>query len=419
MLKLSCWTLLVSFLLGSYVQALQLESACYYNLTTREHQDTDPNKKNEIASLSKILTSHWGLARLGLQHRFVTKVHVIPLGKNSANVETYDIHIEGGFDPVFSRDRLQYLVALLNNNKISNVRTISFDENFVFVDNLTLVASSDSFPHDPNAARTKNNVTQALARISNSYPVTRNRALKLYNMNLPESIRIKYSQVKYLPKAGFNAPSNERVIEIQSVPLKEILSEMNQHSNNHIADFLFQYLGSARGYKAFIQSGLNVDQQNFDVRNGSGNPIRDSEGRKFYNQASCSMIISTLVEIKNLLAKSDKGLESILATVGIDSDADNKSGLSTNYSSSSTDRAVIAKTGTIDPAIGLAGALLTKNGDILFSILYGTNGPGEWKNARLKILEDIQEVLQKNEARPMRTNDQLFLSFDNNSLKKP
>ncbi|MBC7420233.1 MAG: D-alanyl-D-alanine carboxypeptidase [Bdellovibrio sp.] len=406
-------TLLVSLMLGFSAGALQLQSACYYNVTSKEHNDTDPNKKIEIASLSKILTSHWALAKLGLGFRFTTKLHITPVDDN-----TYDLHFEGGFDPVFSRDRLQYVIALLNNNKISQLRHITFDENFIFVDNLTMMASSDSFPHDPSSPRTKNNLTQALAKFINSYAQTRKRALDLYRVNLPETIKIKHKDLAYKSKADFQAAANERLIEIQSIPLKEILSEMNQHSNNHIADFLFQYLGSAKAYPGFVQKTLSVDLQNFEIRNGSGNPIRDPAGNKFYNSTSCAMIISVLSDVKTILGRSQLGLESIFATVGVDSDAKDRSPVSSNYSSPITDRTVVAKTGTIDPTIGLAGSILTKKGDILFAILYGTDGPKEWKQARVKILEDITTVLEKNEADQITPKDQLFLSFDHLALKK-
>lgn len=406
---------ILSCLLGLSAHALKLQSACYYNVSTNQHADIDPNKRIEIASLSKILTSHWAIAKLGLNHRFITKLHVIPVDGTR-----YDLHFEGGFDPVFSRDRLQYVIALLNNNKISQLRNITFDENFIFIDNLALVASSNSYPHDPNSARTKNNLAQALSKYVNSYSQTRRRAMELYRLNLPETIKLKYSSLAYQSKESFQADSvsNERIIEIQSVPLKEILFEMNQHSNNHIADFLFQYLGSTKNYVTFVQANLNTDLQNFDIRNGSGNPIRDLEEKKFYNSASCSMIIEALLSTQILLAKSNLGLEAIYATAGAYSDPASKGPVSSNYSSAVTDHAVIAKTGTIDPTIGLAGSLLTRNGDILFAILYGTRGPSEWKAARRKILEDISAVIQENGAQPLATKDQVFLSFDNLTLKK-
>jgi len=80
--------------------------------------DDDVEKKFRIASLSKVLTSHWAIAKLGPEYRFETKVYVTPgVSQTSCN-----LHFEGDMDPYMGREMLNVvfpqLRAVLKNASV-------------------------------------------------------------------------------------------------------------------------------------------------------------------------------------------------------------------------------------------------------------------------------------------------------------
>ena len=92
-----------------------------------EGQNID--KLVEIASVSKIFTAYWALKMLGPNYRFQTLVIIKPVENDN---ESFDVHLRGGYDPLFNAWQMQYLIAELNRLSVKKIRTLSFDERFKF-----------------------------------------------------------------------------------------------------------------------------------------------------------------------------------------------------------------------------------------------------------------------------------------------
>jgi hypothetical protein len=78
---------------------------------------------------------------------------------------------------------------------------------------------------------------------------------------------------------------------------------------------------------------------------------------------------------------------------------------------------MVAKTGTVDPAVALAGMISTDKGDIYFGILYQTNGPGDWNRGRDAIRNQVVALMAKfgGKDRINGYHSAGFLPFDSSS----
>ncbi|MFZ4404174.1 MAG: hypothetical protein ACOYOK_08745, partial [Pseudobdellovibrionaceae bacterium] len=119
---------------------VQKQAFCYYLDKQGQMVDGDNvEKKLPIASVSKIITSHWVTynaindprfwtnndPRSGLYYRFKTYIFLNKVDKNQ-----YDVHIQGGYDPFFGRDSIYFLYSELNRLGVKSVRNFTFDERF-------------------------------------------------------------------------------------------------------------------------------------------------------------------------------------------------------------------------------------------------------------------------------------------------
>ena len=77
---------------------------------------------------------------------------------------------------------------------------------------------------------------------------------------------------------------------------------------------------------------------------------------------------------------------------------------------------MVAKTGTVDPAITLAGLLSTQEGDVYFGILMETQSPADWSSARDRVRSRVMDLLdQFGGRRSFSYAKAAFLPFDASS----
>ncbi|MBC7370009.1 MAG: D-alanyl-D-alanine carboxypeptidase, partial [Bdellovibrionaceae bacterium] len=185
------------------------------------------------------------------------------------------------------------------------------------------------------------------------------------------------------------------IFELKSAPLHSYLKEMNRNSNNHVADHLFEIMGGPMEFQQFMKKRLNLDPTDIRLVNGSGDRffVKDEKdhSQKAYNEASCEALVQVVSGIRTDLRKSNYDIQHIMAVSGVDPGTT----LGGRYSSKQMSGAVVAKTGSVDPAITLAGMITTEQGNVYFGILYKTKSPSDWNGARNQIRNDVAGLMNK------------------------
>ncbi len=358
-------------------------SSCYWldqqgSVAQGEHAE----ELFEIASVSKVVTSYWAIRALGPYFRFNTRIYITPVGR-----DIFDVHIQGSHDPFWGRQLTHMLFSELNKNGVHEVRSLTFDENLNFrwsvvTDNTQII---EPMPQEIEVA-----LGRHLKNLATEYPSTRQEAAAL-GLSLLRVLDLKVQSVVYLPSKDFKITPETVAYTLRSAPLYRYLKEMNSTSNNHVADHIFSNLGGVARFKSFIQQDMGMDSNHIQFINGSGNPVigTGESGAliKEYNKASCVSILRILIKMHGeLQGRSGLDLKDVMAVSGADHGT-----LRPRYDSISN--VMVAKTGTVDPAVNLAGMISTTQGNVYFGMLMGTNSPVDWESARDKIRQKVFDLL--------------------------
>jgi D-alanyl-D-alanine carboxypeptidase len=383
-----------------------LNSMCYMlDKPGSKMQGDHSEELFEIASVSKVVTSYWAIRELGPQFKFRTRIHITPVGHH-----LFDVHIQGSRDPFWGRQLTHFLFAELNKIGVREIRKLTFDENLIF---RWSVISDSVDPMEPSAQEIEGALERHLKSLATEYPRTRREAAAL-GMKLPNVLSLKTQSVAYLPTLDVKLASETVSYALRSAPLYRYLKEMNAVSNNHVADHLFDYLGGPGKFKNFIQRDMNLDSTDIQLVNGSGNSVVGTKvsggGVKEYNKASCDTIVRILMKMQaELRNKSGLELKDVMAVSGADQGT-----LKPRFDS--IRNGMVAKTGTVDPAVTLAGMISTAEGDAYFGIFMGTSSPADWNNARDRVRQKVLDLMTHFGGRKsIRYTARDFMPFDQNS----
>ena len=387
-----------------------LNSMCYVeNRSGAKVEGENAQSLFEIASVSKVFTSYWALQTLGSQFRFNTKIYLTPVSGS-----VFDVHIQGAMDPFFGRQLTHFMFSELNRYGVKQIRQLSFDENFttrwnVLTDFLeTLSPSTDDIEasFDLHAKR-----------LNAEYPITVKEALAS-RIGLIPRLSLAIEAVRFLPSSQFRPGLNTQGFSMKSSPLYRYVKEMNRVSNNHVADKIFEYLGGTAEFMKFAQRTMKLSNANLQFVNGSGNSVivgTSANGSliKEYNKASCETLIRVMIALQNTMRSQAMDLKDVMAVSGADT-----STLNPRYDA--LPGSLVAKTGTVDPAIALAGMVSTAQGDVYFGYLYKTDGASDWNSAKDNIRTRVFDLVRKHGGRAvMHYTPVAFLSFDLNSYFVP
>lgn len=350
---------------------------------------TDIQRKFRIASLSKVLTSHWAVTKLGPEYRFTTRVYVSP-GKKQGNC---NIHLAGDMDPYMGRDMLarifSQLKSKLDETKCSYMESISYDEFFpVYLDALSHHQQHAMAWEDPatnfNSVKTKNDF---LAYI---------RTKSGYNIDL--------DKVALLSKSSFDqyiSTVPHKVFSVQSRPLYQMLKDINKYSLNYSANVIFEKLGAIPAYQAFISERLSLSWTDMEVYNGSGYP-KVIDGVKKYNLVTCSALVTAIKDLahtlENYSGSKQFQLADVMATGGPNETYSTFKGL---YSGGTFTNTIVAKTGSAEQAITFGGMLSTSEGDLFFAALTSPDnyGGSDLSRSRIYIRSLVQALAERNKLK--------------------
>lgn len=396
---------------ASTASAAKLASICYAldktdgKLTIRGDQQ---DQRLPIASVSKVMTAWWGLAEKGPQYRFRTKFHVTP-----ADEKTVDIHIEGSRDPYFGKESLHMALSELHTKGVRKVRKLTFDENFKFYWNVTsgdvAIGHYDLISPRPTTVLRQLRVHGSMLH---GYEATR-KAAKARGFEMATKPDISVETIEHRPLADYSVQTETQTYAMASAPLQALLKEMNRNSNNHAANQIFEHLGGASAFHAFSKNRLNMSEDDMRFVNGSGDRLDIAEVGT-YNEASCSSVIRVLRDLRHILKSEKLDLKDVMAVAGVDV----SSTTHRLYNNDTTTKALIGKTGTVNPDVTLAGIAHTKDGDLYFMINMATKGTRkDWNSARQMIRTEITKLVREFDGgKPISVKSVQFYSFDEESV---
>lgn len=287
------------------------------------------------ASLTKIATTLAALSKWGANHQFKTNIYVT--GEINHGVVTGDLIIQGNGDPLFVWEEA---IALGNSLNQLGIKEIQGD--ILVTDKFYMNFKSQSLT--PGQL-----IKQGLNRNLWQPEITQQYLRMPVGTKQPE-VRItgQVNQIKQLPVKA------QLVITHRSLPLVEILRQMNIYSNNEMAQMLADLLGGAEVVAQSAAKIVNVPLTEIQLVNGSGL----GEENRISPRAVCQMLRLS----DRLLKTHNYSITDLFPTAGRD--------LVGTVKDRGLPRGTTIKTGTLDHVSALAGVIPTKNrGDIYFSII--------------------------------------------------
>lgn len=304
------------------------------------NQGTEPLP---AASITKVATSLAALKTWGANHQFETLVSATgPIGNG---VLQGDLIVQGGGDPFFVWEEAIALGNTLNQMGIKRITG-----NLVIAGNFAM-----NYKTNPLIAG------QLLQQALNS--ATWSSAAKVqYQAMSPGTPRPQVAIAGTVQVASLPNPKQILLVRHRSLPLAEILKEMNIYSNNEMSEMLAQNLGGAQAVQSIAAATAGIPPQEIQLVNGSGLGVEN----RISPRAACAMLIaiqrellSTQLSVADLFPMSGRDRRGTLEARRIP-------------------QAAVVKTGTLRDVSALAGVMPTRDrGLVWFAIINrGTNVEG-------------------------------------------
>ncbi|MBF2065831.1 MAG: D-alanyl-D-alanine carboxypeptidase [Calothrix sp. C42_A2020_038] len=328
------------------------------------HEGTTPVP---AASLTKIATSLVSLITLGAEHKFETLVSATGPIKNG--VLEGDLVITGGGDPLFV---IQEAITIGNALHQMGIKQVKGD--LIIAGNFAM-----NFQRNPILAG------QFLKQTLNS--ASWSRDIKLYYSTMPKGT--PKPQLKIAGKvqlATQTIPQTTLLIRHYSLPLKQLINEMNVFSNNEMAEMLAEAVGGATVVQSKAAKLARVPESEIQLINGSGLGVEN----RISPRAACAM----LMILQREAVANNMTLADLFPTSGFDHRG--------TVHARHLPNATVMKTGTLRDVSALAGVLPTRDrGLVWFAII--NRGPyvGAFRQQQDKLLQNLVKHLQIPESVPI------------------
>ncbi|MBV9384864.1 MAG: D-alanyl-D-alanine carboxypeptidase [Chroococcidiopsidaceae cyanobacterium CP_BM_ER_R8_30] len=317
------------------------------------------------ASLTKIATALAALKTWGPNYRFETLISAT--GALRDGVLHGDLVVQGGGDPLFIWEEAITLGRSLNALGIKRVTG-----NLVITGNFAM-----NYLSNPLLAGQM--LKQGLdARLWS--PVTTVEFLQHFPHNTPRPQVAIAGTVKV---EGENLLSTQKQILLlrhRSLPLVQIMREMNIYSNNEMAQMLADSLGGAQVVQQLAATASGVPQSEIQMVNGSGLGVN--------NRLSPRAVCAMLGAIERELQSYHLSLADLFAIAG----RDRRGTIETRQIPNAT----VVKTGTLNEVSSLAGVMPTRDrGLVWFAIINHGSNVDSFRTQQDQLL---QHLLQKWQA---------------------
>ena len=321
------------------------------------HQGTTPLP---AASLTKIATSLAAFTTLGPEHQFETTISTT--GPIQNGVLQGDLVIASNGDPMFVWEEGIALGNTLNKMGIKQVKG-----NLIIAGNFMM-----NFQPNPQVAG------QTLKQALNSATWTR-PAIFTYSLmpkGTPKPQVVISGQVKLQPQL---TAQTTLLVRHRSLPLKQIIKEMNVYSNNEIAQALADAIGGHIVVQATAAKLARIPESEIQLINGSG---LGPENR-ISPRAVCAMFMA----IQREAFAHNLTLADLFPTTGYD----HRGTMHARHLPNAT----VMKTGTLRDVSALAGVVPTRDrGLVWFSIINRGPQVSAFRQEQDKLLQALVKQLQ-------------------------
>ena len=329
-----------------------------------EHNGT---KLRSAASLTKIATTLAALSTYGVDYQFETRIYA--RGKIENGVLQGDLLVEGNYDPFFVWEE-----AIALGNSLQNLGIRKVTGKLIVNDKFYMNYKSDSLVAGKLLFKSLNEKLWS-AEAADQY-------LTLPLGTLRPQIEISGGvEVREMGEQENISPSLQLLVRHQSLPLGEILRQMNIYSNNYIAQMLADALGGANQVISIAEKVASVSSGDIALINGSGL----GEENRIAPRAVCQMLIA----IERLLDDHSLGVVGLFPVAGRD--------LVGTMENRAIPVGTAVKTGTLNRVSALAGIIPTRDrGRIWFAIINGGSQTEYLRREQDRLLQRLVRHWQLN-----------------------
>lgn len=308
------------------------------------------------ASLTKIATSLASLQTWGPTYQFETRLRAA--GPIQHGVLQGDLVVEGGGDPLFVWEEAIALGNALNKMGITRI-------------NGNLVVTGHFWMN----YETNPEVAGELLRQGMDASLWPPGVDKLYYKMPPRTPKPRVALAGRV-LAQKSVPAGHWLLKRRSLPLAEILKQMNIYSDNELAQLLADSMGGANVVKQQAAWAAGVPQAEIQLVNGSGL----GEENRISPRAVCAM----LQAIQRYLQATALTVADLFPVSGRD-----KGTLEHRHIPKGT----VAKTGTLDSVIALAGVIPTQEQGLVWFTLI--NRGTDWDGLRAQQDVFLQQLVKQ------------------------
>jgi serine-type D-Ala-D-Ala carboxypeptidase/endopeptidase (penicillin-binding protein 4) len=321
------------------------------------HEGTTPLP---AASLTKIATSLVALKNFGPDHQFQTLVS--GTGPLQNGVLQGDLVITGGGDPLFIWEE-----AIAIGNSLNKMGIKRITGNLVITGNFAM-----NFQRNPVLAG------QMLKQALNTATWSRAAAFQhsLMPKGTPKPQVVIAGEVKV---EAFANPQQMLLVRHHSLPLKQIIREMNVFSNNEMAQMLAEAVGGAPVVQSVAAQLARVPQSEIQLINGSGL----GQENRISPRAACAMLMA----IQQLALVYKLSVADLFPVAGFD----NRGTMLSRHLPATT----VMKTGTLRDVSALAGVMPTRDrGLVWFAIINRGTNISAFRAGQDQLLQRLSQQLQ-------------------------
>ncbi len=316
------------------------------------------------ASLSKIATTLTALHKWGAKHQFTTKILTTKEIKNG--ILTGDLVVEGSGDPLFVWEEA---IALGNTLNQLGIRQVQGD--ILVTDKFYM-----NFENKPEMAG-------ELLKEGLNQKLWQREATEQY-LQMPPGTKQPEIAIAGKVKAIAKVPPDARLlITHQSLPLAEILRQMNIYSNNQMAQMLADLAGGANKVAQAAADIAGFPSTEIHLVNGSGL----GEENRISPRAICKMLMT----IDRLLEKYSFSATDLFPTAGRD--------IVGTVKDRGLPPGTTIKTGTLDNVSALAGVISTEglagrsqHGRVYFTIINHGHQVEYFRQQQDKLLNELVQT---------------------------
>lgn len=315
------------------------------------------DKPMNPASVTKLFVSLWAIKELGVHFQFETKFFY--------NQADNSLHIEGGGDPYFVSENILYILNQLNDAEIYQLDRVTFDENLLF-----------------NWSKGSTTIAQDLKRHFNTHLWTNalNQTLTQLLTSIEEQqvpLIIKKPMMRATSVSFRERPATEytQVFAVYSQPLFRQLKQMNQFSNNFMAQAYFDYLGKSNELERFLKEEAGIEKKDAYFFNGSG---LDN------NYTTCRATLTVIKKLYQEIEAQEMKPQDVMAVSAADQGT-----LRDRFTDAKYQNTILAKTGTLATVSTLAGSLFQAKTHRYFAIFNSKQVPHKGRAFQDDFIEAI------------------------------